>query len=100
MKKLALIALLVLPSCGIVSAVEKVADKVNEIHAAYVVHAKAADKNEDGKTTVQEWVLYLLGLIGLGGAGGGALLARNAKSNARKDIIEREVSDLKAKVGK
>ncbi len=47
----------------------------------------AADTNKDGKTSFEEWWIYLLGLLGIGGAG----VIRNGKSNERKAKTEAKV---------
>jgi hypothetical protein len=113
--------LLSLASCGLIRNLEQSAATSNEIltdakamidkgkslvsqssetlTAAKSTFAEAktlADTNKDGKTDTSEWLTYLLGLLGVGGGG---LLARNAKSNARKDVIERRLDSLEKSGG-
>ena len=47
-----------------------------------------ADTNKDGTTSSTEWLWYILGLLGLGGAG--KLVQRNMKSDERKTGWRRE----------
>lgn len=65
-----------------------------EAKAAWAEHKAKADTDKDGSLSTAEIVAYLASLVG---GGGGLLLARNAKSNARKDVMEAEIAALKAK---
>lgn len=99
--------LLFLPACGAVREVQQVAARANAIledARSFYADAKqtyeqakaAADTDQSGDTTVEEWIAYLLGAAGLGG---GAILTRNARSNARKDVMEARIASLESNKG-
>lgn len=96
------VAGLLLPSCTAVKKAEAMLDEgkalIAEARAAYQEIRTEADTNQDGKVSGDEWLTYLLGLLGLGGVGGAGVLVRNAKSNARKDIMEARLESLERKV--
>ena len=113
---LALSLLLACGSCSLLKDLESTANKsesflvksekflgkaqmvLRDASAKMEEHKGKADVNKDGRTDSNEWLNYLLGLVGLSGLGGGGLLARNAKSNARKDILEAKVARLEDQV--
>jgi hypothetical protein len=86
-------------SCSMAESVRKVADQASEVLAearqTYEEARAAADVDQSGDVSVEEWLGYLAGLVGLGGGG---LLARNAKSNARKTILESQVEEMSKKL--
>lgn len=119
----ALIAIfLLLPSCTVIEGLKRtaattaalaektsdLADKATVLLAgaesalsqtttALAEHKAKADTDGDGKTTSDEWLTYLLGLLGLGGGGAGLFVRsalRNAKSDGRKDAIEERLKSL------
>ena len=98
--------------CAIPSTISKVsdlADSANEIATkangvATIVKdrlgdveakMKAMDTNKDGSLSLTE---ILIGLGGLLGVSGGAIARRNAKSDARKTILEERYADLKRRL--
>jgi hypothetical protein len=83
-------------------------EKIQELGVRYETAKAEADTNKDGKTSAQEWLLYLaLGGGGLGGLEVGRrkmqreredLLRRNAESDQRKARMEVELDAIKARL--
>ena len=98
MRYLAAVVVLVLASCTMVKKAEDTLDKANavltEVKTDYIAARAEADTDGDGKVSGGEWLNFLLGILGVGTVGGSAIIARNAKSNARKDVIESRVKAL------
>jgi len=105
----------VLSSCSLVESVKDTALKTTEIleegreilavaqntltdaRAEFAEARAKADTDGDGKASMDEWIGYLLGLLGVGGAGGIALArsaVRNAKSDGRKTAMEDRINAL------
>lgn len=96
---LLLLLLAVVPSCSILEKGEKLIDdgraligdlkkEGERVKSELKVAAAQADTNQDGKTTIPEWALWLT-------TGGGAAfimaLIRNGKSNERKARTDAKV---------
>ena len=102
MRYLLLLPLLLLPACGAIKKAEELLDRgiavVKKADEQFETQKTAADKDGDGKVSGQEWMTYLLGLLGLGGTAGGAQMLRNGKSNERKARMEADIESLKRTV--
>lgn len=103
------ILLLLLPACTMMRSIEEGIRKTNELVGTTQElvsktgdtftrtvdelnkYKVAADVNKDGETTPEEWIAYLVALVT---TFGGVIVARNAKSNARKDVLEARVASL------
>jgi len=90
-------------SCTLVKRTEAAMEKADKALAVAsdaidrVAQAKKeADTDGDGKTSLEEWMLYLLG--GGGVAGGAVLRKRNQQSDARKAETEKDVAALKTEI--
>lgn len=94
MKCLAL-ALLLLPSCAFYDAAVKTVETAERVMAKVELTAEEADANGDGKVSLTEMLIYLLGTLGVGGV---PLLIRNAKSNERKAMAEARIEALDEKL--
>lgn len=94
----ACVALGLLCSCSALESIERTVASIDKT----VSETRAeADVNKDGTVSGQEWRDYLLGLLGLGGlTGAGALARRNGQSNERKAKNEAEVAALAARVAR
>lgn len=107
MRTLFLALILFLPGCSVIDALKETAQQTNELvkttkdlvnttKAEFAKAKTAADTNKDGKTTLNEWWIYLLGLLGIGGAG----VIRNGRSNERKARTEGKLDAIEERVGK
>jgi hypothetical protein len=99
--------LLFLPGCAMLRDLESAADKIEaglarsqealSMAQAKWEHVKtAADVDESGDVSNQEWIYYLLGLVGLGGVG--KLISRNTKSDERKARLEERVGTIEKSI--
>lgn len=97
MKYLLAVAVL-LSGCTMVKKAEDTLDQAKvilaDVKATYSEARAQADTDGDGKVEGSEWLNFLLGVLGIGTVGGSAIVARNAKSNARKDVLESRVKAL------
>lgn len=103
MKCLLTLLFLLAASCSVERAAAKAAEVLDDAKAfygdakrTYEEARAAADTDQSGDVSIEEWLAYLAGIVGVGGGG---LLARNAKSNARKDVMEAKIAKLEAKAG-
>lgn len=104
------IILFLFSGCTAYNAITEAAKKANETITAaketvaaaeaavvaakteWASHKEAADTNRDGSLSIDEIIAYLTLLLG-----GGAVMVRNAKSDARKTITEQRLDALERK---
>lgn len=101
--KYLLVAVVLLSGCTMIKKAEDTLDQAKvilaDVKATYTEAQKQADQDGDGKVTGTEWLDFVLGIFGVGAVGGSAILARNARSNARKDVMERRIDALEKDLG-
>jgi hypothetical protein len=76
-------------------------DTLAEAKTTYADAKAAADTDGDGETSANEWLLYLLSIVGItGGAvaeGRRRIGIRNVESDARKSLAEARLDALEAR---
>lgn len=89
MGKVAIVLLLGLcSSCGALKSLEHAAEDIKNVAAEFKTAKVAADTNQDGRTSLAEWMAYLGALLGGVGAVGAATARRRAHH------VEAEVDQL------
>jgi len=101
--RLLMLCVLFLPACSVMRSLESAGQSarllidegtalVREVQKEYQTAKAAADRDGDGKTSGEEWMMWALGLGGSGGVL--AQLMRNGKSNERKAKMEARLDAL------